>query len=391
MNNAKKIMKNQGVKTAVSPRKVSNGVELKTKILIILGILAAVGLCGIVLFINLRPRPVLTVTGTDSNGKAVTNTVNYKDVVYDIYTTEAQYNSMEQLYQQFYGSSFWEAENVDSDGRNGASAAKKELMDGLKQREILYIEAQKNNITLTDDEKKKVDEEVSEAVKAMSDSQKKIKGLDEDTIRANVEKRTIAQKYKDKVIADLGIDEAALKAKVSKTDYRQYTLQYYTIPKTEDDGNNGTKALSAEQLAKNKKAIEDVRNKAAKAEDFSKNIITDKNEDNIDDSTKVEYSTHDLIETDTDFLDAKTRKAVKKMKNNEISNVLETDEAFYVIKMVNNNDTKAYDEQCESVVSEEKESKFNEKYKKDIKPNYTTEVQSYWKGRVTLGGITSGN
>lgn len=391
MNNAKKIMKNQGVKTAVSPRKVSNGVELKTKILIILGILAAVGLCGIVLFINLRPRPVLTVTGTDSNGKAVTNTVNYKDVVYDIYTTEAQYNSMEQLYQQFYGSSFWEAENVDSDGRNGASAAKKELMDGLKQREILYIEAQKNNITLTDDEKKKVDEEVSEAVKAMSDSQKKIKGLDEDTIRANVEKRTIAQKYKDKVIADLGIDEAALKAKVSKTDYRQYTLQYYTIPKTEDDGNNGTKALSAEQLAKNKKAIEDVRNKAAKAEDFSKNIITDKNEDNIDDSTKVEYSTHDLIETDTDFLDAKTRKAVKKMKNNEISNVLETDEAFYVIKMVNNNDTKAYDEQCDSVVSEEKESKFNEKYKKDIKPNYTTEVQSYWKGRVTLGGITSGN
>lgn len=391
MNNAKKIMKNQGVKTAVSPRKVSNGVELKTKILIILGILAAVGLCGIVLFINLRPRPVLTVTGTDSNGKAVTNTVNYKDVVYDIYTTEAQYNSMEQLYQQFYGSSFWEAENVDSDGRNGASAAKKELMDGLKQREILYIEAQKNNITLTDDEKKKVDEEVSEAVKAMSDSQKKIKGLDEDTIRANVEKRTIAQKYKDKVIADLGIDEAALKAKVSKTDYRQYTLQYYTIPKTEDDGNNGTKALSAEQLAKNKKAIEDVRNKAAKAEDFSKNIITDKNEDNIDDSTKVEYSTHDLIETDTDFLDAKTRKVVKKMKNNEISNVLETDEAFYVIKMVNNNDTKAYDEQCESVVSEEKESKFNEKYKKDIKPNYTTEVQSYWKGRVTLGGITSGN
>lgn len=391
MNNAKKIMKNQGVKTAVSPRKVSSGMELKTKILIVLGILAAVGLCGIVLFINLRPRPVLTVTGTDSNGKAVTNTVNYKDVVYDIYTTETQYNSMEQLYEQFYGSSFWEAENVDSDGRNGASAAKKELMDGLKQREILYIEAQKNNITLTDDEKKKVDEEVSEAVKAMSDSQKKIKGLDEDTIRANVEKRTIAQKYKDKVIADLGIDEAALKAKVSKTDYRQYTLQYYTIPKTEDDGNNGTKALSAEQLAKNKKAIEDVRNKAAKAEDFSKNIITDKNEDNIDDSTKVEYSTHDLIETDTDFLDAKTRKVVKKMKNNEISNVLETDEAFYVIKMVNNNDTKAYDEQCESVVSEEKESKFDEKYKKDIKPNYTTEVQSYWKGRVTLGGITSGN
>lgn len=391
MNNAKKIMKNQGVKTAVSPRKVSSGMELKTKVLLILGILAAVGLCGIVLFINLRPRPVLTVSGTDSEGKAITNTVNYKDVLYDIYTTETQYNSMEQLYQQIYGSSFWEAENVDSAGRNGASAAKKELMDSLKQREILYMEAQKNNITLTDDEKKKIDEEVTEATKAMSDSQKKMKGLDEDTIRANIEKRLIAEKYKEKIITDLGIDENALKASVSKTDYRQYTLQYYTITKTEDDGNDGTKALSKEDLAKNKKAIEDVQKKAAKAEDFSKNIITDKNEDSIDDSTGVEYGTEDLIETDTDFMDAKTRKIVKKMKNNEVSAVLETDEAFYVIKMVNNNDTEAYDNQCDTVINQEKESKFSEKYKNDIKPNYTTEVQSYWKGRVTLGGITSGN
>ena len=91
MNNAKKIMKNQGVKTAVSPKKASGGMETKTKVLLILGILAALGLCGIVLFINLRPRPILTVSGTDSKGQAVTNTVNYKDVVYDIYTTETQY------------------------------------------------------------------------------------------------------------------------------------------------------------------------------------------------------------------------------------------------------------------------------------------------------------
>ena len=90
-------------------------------------------------------------------------------------------------------------------------------------------------------------------------------------------------------------------------------------------------------------------------------------------------------------MDEKTRKVVKAMKNNQISDVLETDEAFYVVKMVNNNDTEAYDSQCETVISEEKETKFNEKYKNDIKPNYTTEVQSYWKGRVTLGGITSGN
>ena len=57
--------------------------------------------------------------------------------------------------------------------------------------------------------------------------------------------------------------------------------------------------------------------------------------------------------------------------------------------MVNNNDSAAYDSQCEKAVSDEKESQFETKYKSDIKPNYTTEVQSFWKGRVTLGGITT--
>ena len=76
------------------------------------------------------------------------------------------------------------------------------------------------------------------------------------------------------------------------------------------------------------------------------------------------------------------------MKNDEISDVIETDDGYYVIKMVDNNDSSAYDQQCEQVVEDEKEKQFEAKYKSDIKPNYTTEIQSYWKGRVKLGGIT---
>ena len=76
------------------------------------------------------------------------------------------------------------------------------------------------------------------------------------------------------------------------------------------------------------------------------------------------------------------------MKNDEISDVIETDDGYYVIKMVDNNDQSAYEQECTQVVEDEKEKQFKAKYKSDIKPNYTTKVQSYWKGRVTLGGIT---
>ena len=200
----------------------------------------------------------------------------------------------------------------------------------------------------------------------------------------------MADKYKQNVIAGLGIDEEALKKTVSKKDYRQYTLQYYTISKTETkSGESEATQKSAEDLKKAKEAMEALQKKAVKAEDFTKGLITDSDSDNTDDNTGISYSTENLIETDTDFMDEKTRKQVKAMKNNEVSGVMETKDAYFVVKMVNNNDPEAYDNQCNQVVSDEKEKQFEAKYKSEIKTAYTTEVQSYWRGRVNIGYLTA--
>ena len=396
MNSAKKIIKNQGVSTERKDKKQEPVVSIKNKVLLAIGLLIMVVLVGGVCYVQLRPRPVLKVEGKNASGSTVTNTVNYKEAMYDICSTENQYNSMESLYTQFYGSSYWEAQNLDSSGRNGSQLAKKEIMKTMKQREILYMEATKANMTLSDDEKSKVSEDVKTFRDGLTSTQKKLSGLDEKTVTKVLEKQALADKYKEKVIADLGIDEEALKATVKKEDYRQYTLQYYTITKnkvdkdgnevTDDDGNKTKK--SDEELKKAKSDMEALRKKAAAAEDFSKNVITDSNNDSKDDSTGISYATEDLIETDTDFMSEDARKTVKAMKNDQISDVIETNDAFYVVKMVNNNDPKAYDEQCKTVVEEEKESQFNTKYKDDIKPNYTATAQSFWKSRVKIGYIT---
>jgi len=388
MNSAKKIMKNQGNEEAKKVRSAGGETMDRSKlVLLIIGLVVAAVLVSGVCYIQLRPRPILVVTANNEDGSTTKNTVVYKEAMYNIMTVEGQYNSMSSLYEQYYGSTFWEMENVDQKGRNGQQVAKKEVMDTLKQREVLCMEAEKNGVCLTAEDKKKADETVAEAVKNMTDEQKKMDGLSEDSIRQSVYRQALADKYKEQLIASLGINEEAIKAGVSKADYRQYTLQYYSIDKTSTDDEGNTKALDAATLAKNKKAIEDVYAAASKAKDFTKDIIKDEDKDNVDDSTGVNYATEDLLETDTDFMDKKTRKQVKKMANDSIA-MYETDDAYYVIKMVNNNDTAAYDEQVETAISEEKESQFNNKYKTDIKPNYTLEVQSYWKSRVTLGGIT---
>lgn len=383
MNRAKKILKNDGENTMTTSVKQSRGLS-KNMMLIIVGVLLVAILCGGVCYINLRPRAVLTVEGKDKNGKSITHTINYPEAMYDIYQAEAMPN----MYAA-YGMSFdWEDTNEDGDSY--ADTYKKQIMQSMKQREILYMSAQKNDITLTDDEKKEIKENVKSARENMSDGQKKMKGLDEATLTTVMEKDKLGNKYKDSVIASLNIDEEALKKSVDKKSYRQYTLQYYMFAKTETIGDNESKEKDKETIEQGRKEMKALYKKAVKAKDFTKNVITDKDSDNIDDNNKgISYATRNLIETDTDFLTKKLLKKIKKMKNDEISDLIETKDGCYVIKMVNNNDPAAYESQCNTVISQEKETRFNEVYKNTIKAEYTATAQSYWKGRVNIGYLTA--
>lgn len=383
MNSAKKIMKNGGENATQSTVKQSRGLS-KNMILILVGIILVAVLGGGVCYVNLRPRAILTVEGKDADGKTVTHTINYPEAMYDIYQAEA----MASMYQM-YGMSFdWS--DTTEDGDTYAALYKKQIMQALKKREILYMCAQKKGMTLTDEEKKTIKEDVKSAGKNMTDSQKAMKGLDEATITTVKEKDKLGEKYKDSIVSTLKIDKDKLKKSVDKKSYRQYTLQYYTFAKTETGSDNKTKDKDAKTLEQGKKDMIALQKKAASAKDFTKDVITDKDNDKVDDNNKgISYSTKDLIETDKDFLDNATRKTVKAMKNGAVSGLIETKEAYYVIKMVNNNDPAAYNKQCETVISQEEDTQFDAVYKNTIKAEYTATTQSYWKGRVTIGYLTT--
>lgn len=383
MNSAKKIMKNGGENATQSTVKQSRGLS-KNMILILVGIILVAVLGGGVCYVNLRPRAILTVEGKDADGKTVTHTINYPEAMYDIYQAEA----MASMYQM-YGMSFdWS--DTTEDGDTYAALYKKQIMQTLKKREILYMCAQKKGMTLTDEEKKTIKEDVKSARKNMTDSQNAMKGLDEATITTVKEKDKLGEKYKDSIVSTLKIDKDKLKKSVDKKSYRQYTLQYYTFAKTETGSDNKTKDKDAKTLEQGKKDMIALQKKAASAKDFTKDVITDKDNDKVDDNNKgISYSTKDLIETDTDFLDNATRKTVKAMKNGAVSGLIETKDAYYVIKMVNNNDPAAYNKQCETVISQEEDTQFDAVYKNTIKAEYTATTQSYWKGRVTIGYLTT--
>lgn len=383
MNNSKKLAKNNGVsKKQGGGTSALSFVSSKNKVLVILGILAVIVLCAGVCYMQLRPRAVLVVSTTDENGTQKKDTVYMKEAVYSIYQVENQYNQYSSIYQQLYGKTYWEMEDVDSKGRNGASAAKKQVMDSLKQREVLYMEAQKRGYSLTAEEEKTAENNVTDTMKNFTDKQKKLEGLDEKTLKSEFKKNALAEKFRQILIKESGVDEEALKATVNKQDYRQYTLQYYKVSNQETSGEE-TKEVSAEQKQTNLTNMQALQEKAKTAEDFTKLL-----DDN--DKTGIQYQTENLIKKDlkdSTFLNKKLRKQIMKMDNGQISDIIEGDDGYYLIKMVNNDDSEAYDNQCQSVVNEEETKQFNARYA-EFAPNYVTEVKSYWKGRVKLGSYT---
>lgn len=386
MNSSKKLARNDGIskKTQQSRREIPSIISSKNKVLALIGIVAVIVLCAGVCYMQLRPRAILKVTGTGASGNTVTNTVYMKEATYDIYQIESQYNMYSSLYQQMYGTTYWEMEDVDEAGRTGAGAAKKQVMDSIKQREIICMEAERLGYKLTDEEKTAAKEEVQEAMENLTDAQKKLLGMDEDTLIKVFEKNALADKYRQIVIAESGIDTESLKASVSKKDYRQYTLQYYMVS-NKNGTDDAAEDVTEETKQKNLDNMNALKEKAKTAEDFTALLEED-------DTTGITaMQTMKLVKNEMDdstFLTKKLRKTLTKMKNGEISDVIEGEDGYYLVRMENNNDSEAYDEQCESVIEDEENKQFTAKYQ-TFASAYSTEVLSYWKGRVKLGSYTT--
>ena len=68
--------------------------------------------------------------------------------------------------------------------------------------------------------------------------------------------------------------------------------------------------------------------------------------------------------------------------------MFETDDGYYFVKMINNNDTAGYDKEVENQIKNEQNTQYDKYYKETLSKQYTFTVGDYWKERVELGHIT---
>lgn len=323
-----------------------------------------------------------------------------KDLMYFVYQTESQYNYMDALYRQFYGSGYWD--QADENGVSNRINAKNELENNIRQFYILYKEAVKAGYKINDEDKKSAAENVKDIRDNLSLKQKGLKGMSKKDLTKTAERAAMADRYKKDMIDKFDIDDAKLKAGVKKSEYKQYDVQYYSVPLgSYDEENNFVKPTDKEKEAA-KAELERLAD-LAKTEDFDKllgdseeEVATDdaneKEEDKEKDENKV-----DSIASFTDSENGKfvagssafgtdAEKKVVALKNDEISDIIETDNAYYLVKMINNDCQDAYNEACDKAVKDEEDKQFNEAYSKLVE-KYTFEVNYDEWDKLNLGSV----
>ncbi len=313
--------------------------------------------------------------------KSIAVTINDTDIylnelMYYIMAVESNGAQYDAYYQQFTGTSYWDTEY--SEGVTMREQAKEYVMDTAQMYEILYDKAVKAGYTLTDDEKTQAESNADQILSSISEEQLKITGFTKEVLAKVQEKLSVGGKYYQDLIDGFDIDEEEIKASINRDEYRQYNTEYLFIPTTELDENYEYIDLSEEEKAAAKTSITAALDKAKAGEEFS--VITEEDD-------TITTSTLNFAIDDGTAEEAYQEAAVKLENDACTPDIVETETGYYIIKMVDNDSSEAYDQAVEEAISQAQEEAFDAEYQK-MKEEYTVTINSDVWDPIVMGETT---
>lgn len=362
MNKSKKVIKGS---------KKQNKKQFTISPVVWIVIATVVGLSLIIglLIDQLYKRPLLTIDGKK---------YYVEDLTYQFYIKESYYESINQM----YGGQYWDMYSGDPSGLSVRDYTKLETLNNIIYEEILYNEAIEKGYSLTQEEQEKIDEDISSFLNSQELSKKSIKknGFTTDYLQGALSKNTLASRYKQDIINGFEIVEEDIKAGISYDEYRQYDMEYLFIPTqitNEEDYSKSPMNEVEKKLVLDK--ITAYRDKALNTEEWS-SLIPEDEEDLI-------YRTSSFTSKDTYFSeDLKTTMIA--MGNGQISEIIEEEDGYYLIRMINNNSSESYDQAVDQAIKAKEEELFSYEFENNIMPIHSYTLHNKAVNKLRMGRIT---
>ena len=292
--------------------------------------------------------------GSKFNGQDTVVEVGDEKVTADVANFFARYQQaqFETTYSSYLGDDFWGKEVTD--GKTYEENYKDSIMDSLEEMYILDEHKDDYKVSLSDDEEKSIEDAAKKFTDSNDSAAKDAVSGDEKTVKKVLELLTLQKKMETAMTADVDTN-------VSDEEAAQKKLQYVLFSTKTKGSDRKSTDMSDDEKAEVKKKAEDFQKDAASAEDFS--VF----------ATAVGASATDLtFDSDTTSPNEDLIKAADKLKEGEVTDVIEADNGYYVAKVVSLLDRDATDTKKESIVSQRKSDQYQsicKKWKKktDIK------------------------
>ncbi len=326
---------------------VKNSMRVKMKLnyirkkygsrLLALAFAAALGLAGV------------TSCGGGGNGTRVVFTTGFdKDEVFRIGSASCSASEVmvyltntQNQYESVYGMEVW---NVALDGLTLEENVKETVLAKIAQIKTMYLLAQSKDVTLDKQEQEQVRLASEEYFRSLNDREKELMGVDLKTIQQLYTEYAMADKVYRYIIQDVNPE-------ISDDEARIITVQHILI-RTYTTSDGGEKVPFTDNLkqAVYEKAME-IRELAVNGENDFVDLASRYSEDST-----ITYS-FGKGEMDPEF-----EKAAFELETGEISQVVESESGYHIIKCISTFDREQTDISKQEIVEERRREVFGQEY-----------------------------
>ena len=303
--------------------------------------------------------------------------VSMQKAMFLIYSMEVQGNSYASFYESQYGLDYWEMV-YDEEGRTTRDVFKDETMDALIQYAVLYDCAEKNGMSLTEQETAENNAFVEDLKLLMSAEEAERGGFTTENLMETCAWMMLAEKYYGRMTDNLGITKESVRETINKDDYKEYETEYLYLPTTFYDEEYNVVSESEDVIKARRELMQNYYDMVKEGAAFDDLAAAD--------GTLV-HNTRTFLEQG-DGAEETYKDSAMKLKVGEVCAPVETEYGIYIVRMLDDACTKTY----EATVEAEYELKRNEAFQaayEVLLEQYTVTVNDEAWDDIVLGATVS--
>lgn len=294
-------------------------------------VICGAGLCAM-LITGCAKKSIAFTTGLSKDTIIKIDGKTCSDKEADVYLLNLQ-----REYESLFGNESYNKKIAD---KNLTEYIKEQALKQMSEIKCLNILAEKNNIKLNDEQKGLVKQAASEYMNNMGDSAAKEFGIEYDTVENIYTQYLMANLYYQKVIDSVDKE-------ISDDQARIITIQYMKFStKTKDENGAEVEISSDAKNELNAKVLNSLE-RVGSGEDFEKVALDVSDDENVNKTIGRGEWRQDL------------EKAAFNLVNEQISDVIESEDGIYIIKCISNydeqktldNKQKIYKDNCDSEIN----------------------------------------